>query len=77
MSDKKGGNRVERKHESRALGSVSTKHHMEVIAADSISTTHHRNVLPSSSGKEQRKNPQKEGTSGCPEKIDENADNKS
>ena len=75
MSDKKGGNRVEREHEIE-YRSISTKHHMEVIT-ESISTTHHRDVLQSSSGKEQGKNPQKEDTSGCPEKIDENADNKS
>ena len=77
MSDKKGGNRVERERESRALGhSISTKHHMEVIT-ESISTTHHRDVLQSSSGKEQGKNPQKEDTSGCPKKTNESANNES
>lgn len=77
MSDKKGGNRVERERESRALGdSISTKHHMEVIA-ESISTAHHREVLRSSSGTEQGKNSQiveKEGAVSGPEKIDTSAD---
>ena len=60
MSDKKGGNRVEREHE---------------IEHRSISTTHHRDVLQSSSGKEQGKNPQKEDTSGCSKKTSESANN--
>ncbi len=62
MSDKKGGNLVEREHE---------------IEHRSISTTHHRNVLQSSSGKEEEKNPQKEGASGCPKKTNESANNES
>ena len=87
MSDKEGGNRVERGRESRKL-STPTKHHTEVRIAESISTAHHRSistahhrdVLRSSSGTEQGKNTQiveKEGAVSGPEKIDTNADNES
>ena len=79
MSDKEGGNRVERERESREP-SISTKHHTEGRIAESISTAHHRDVLRSSSGTEQGKNSQiveKEGAVSGPEKIDTSADNES